>query len=129
MLSTGLTVQVAGKTGTTDDLRDSWFAGFSDDRLGVVWVGRDDNRSTGLSGTSGALKIWLDMMQRLPLKDLQLDRPPSVEMHWIDPQSGGLSKKACAGTVELPFISGSAPTQRAECTSPSLMDRFKGLFD
>jgi penicillin-binding protein 1B len=129
LLGGQLPARVAGKTGTTDDLRDSWFAGFSEDRLGVVWVGRDDNQSTGLSGASGALKIWLDMMQRLPLKDLQLDQPASVEMHWIDKQTGGLSKKGCAGTVELPFISGSAPTQRAECTSPSLLDRIKGLFE
>jgi penicillin-binding protein 1B len=129
LLGRQLSARVAGKTGTTDDLRDSWFAGFSEDRLAVVWVGRDDNQSTGLTGSSGALKIWLDMMQRLPLQDLQLERPETIEMQWIDSQSGGLSKKACAGTVELPFISGSAPTQRAECTSPSLMDRLKGLFN
>ncbi|MGD8631541.1 MAG: penicillin-binding protein 1B, partial [Gammaproteobacteria bacterium] len=52
---------IAGKTGTTDDLRDSWFAGFSGDHLGVVWIGRDDNASTGLTGSSGALRIWRDL--------------------------------------------------------------------
>ena len=41
---------VAGKTGTTDDYRDSWFAGFAENLLGVVWVGNDDNRSIGLTG-------------------------------------------------------------------------------
>src|SRR6185295_13534675 len=54
--------RVAGKTGTTDDLRDSWFAGFSGDYLAVVWMGRDDNKSTGLSGATGALKAWLAFM-------------------------------------------------------------------
>ena len=129
MLASRLPARVAGKTGTTDDLRDSWFAGFSEDRLGVVWVGRDDNQSTGLTGASGALSIWLELMQQLPLQDLQLEKPANIEFKWIDRESGGLSKKACAGTVECPFISGSAPTQRAECTSPSLLDRLKGLFN
>ena len=52
---------IAGKTGTTDDLRDSWFAGFTGDRLGVVWIGRDDNQSTGLTGSSCALHVWRDL--------------------------------------------------------------------
>jgi membrane peptidoglycan carboxypeptidase len=52
----------AGKTGTSGDFRDSWFAGFGGDTLAVVWVGRDDNQSTGLTGASGALPIWADIM-------------------------------------------------------------------
>jgi len=54
---------IAGKTGTTNDLRDSWFAGFGADYLGVVWVGKDDNTATGLTGASGAMQIWGDMMK------------------------------------------------------------------
>jgi len=55
LLPAGL--QVAGKTGTTDDYRDSWFAGFSGDKVGVVWVGRDDNKPAGLSGATGAMTL------------------------------------------------------------------------
>mgnify|MGYP002713051252 CR=1 FL=1 len=128
-LASSLPATVAGKTGTTDDLRDSWFAGFSEDRLGVVWLGRDDNQSTGLTGASGALQIWRDVMQQLPLQDLDLQPPPGIDLQWIDPQSGGLSKKGCLGAVELPFISGSEPTTRAECESPGLLDRLRGLFN
>src|SRR5690606_13609814 len=54
------TLAVAGKTGTTDDLRDSWFAGFTGNHLAVVWLGRDDNGPTHLTGSTGALTVWAD---------------------------------------------------------------------
>jgi len=127
-LAKQLPVRLAGKTGTTDDLRDSWFAGYSEDRLAVVWLGRDDNQSTGLTGSSGALKIWTDIMKSLPLEDLNLDLPESMEKHWIDPESGGITEKNCQGAVELPFLSGSKPTQRAECKSRSFIDSLKSIF-
>ena len=63
---------IAGKTGTTNDYRDSWFAGFSGNYLTVVWVGRDDNKPTGLTGASGAARVWKEVMQRLPLQRLEL---------------------------------------------------------
>jgi penicillin-binding protein 1B len=59
-------IRVAGKTGTTDDLRDSWFAGFGADRLAVVWIGRDDNKPARLTGASGALRVWTDLMLVAP---------------------------------------------------------------
>ena len=52
---------VAGKTGTTDDLRDSWFAGFDAKRLAVTWLGQDNNKPAGLSGATGALRLWTDV--------------------------------------------------------------------
>jgi len=66
---------VAGKTGTTNDMRDSWFAGFSGDRVAVVWVGRDDNKPMGLSGSSGALRVWGDIMASIENQPLN-DMPP-----------------------------------------------------
>ena len=53
---------VAGKTGTSDDLRDSWFAGFTNDHLIVTWLGADDNRPIGLTGSTGAAKIWAGVL-------------------------------------------------------------------
>src|SRR5207247_859740 len=49
---------VAGKTGTTDEQRDAWFAGFTGDRLGVVWIGYDDNRAARLTGAGVAVPVW-----------------------------------------------------------------------
>ena len=61
---------VAGKTGTSDEFRDSWFAGFDANRLAVVWIGDDDNAPTGLTGSSGALMIWDDIMSHAPVAPL-----------------------------------------------------------
>lgn len=69
---------LAGKTGTTNNYRDSWFAGFSGNYLTVVWVGRDDNKSTKLTGSSGAAKVWAKTMQSIPLQRLELAYNDSV---------------------------------------------------
>ena len=107
-------LQVAGKTGTTNDLRDSWFAGFSADRVAVAWVGRDDNAPTGLTGSQGALPVWADLMTRLDNQPLKLATPPGVEYHWVD-RYGRLAAEHCDGAVAFPFIAGSQPALRAEC--------------
>jgi penicillin-binding protein 1B len=69
---------VAGKTGTTNDMRDSWFAGFSGDKVVVAWVGRDDNQPTKLSGSTGALRLWGDIMAGLDSQPLSEQPPDSV---------------------------------------------------
>ncbi len=106
---------VAGKTGTTNDLRDSWFAGFSGDYLGVVWIGRDDNKPTGLTGSSGALKVWSKLMRDASKQPVELIPPESIEWVWIDPQSGLRADERCKNAVEYPFIAGSAPAAPAPC--------------
>ena len=106
---------VAGKTGTTDDLRDSWFAGFTGDRLAVVWVGYDDNRPSHLTGASGAMTIWGEMLAALDPEPLMLPQPERIERVWVDPQNGLLADSSCAGALELPFVNGSAPTDQSPC--------------
>jgi len=128
-LSAQISQNLAGKTGTTDDLRDSWFAGFSNDRLAVVWMGRDDNTSMGLTGSSGALRLWTDIMKKLPVSSLSLDPPTGVELRWIDAKSGALSDKNCQGAVELPFIHGSAPIEKIECETGGFLYQIKRLFN
>ena len=109
-------IGVAGKTGTTDEQRDAWFAGFTGDRLGVVWVGYDDNRAARLSGSAAALPVWGDMMSALAPEALALEKPERIELAWIDPQSG-LRGISCPGAQELPFVQGSAPREMAPCSS------------
>lgn len=110
-------LQVAGKTGTTNDLRDSWFAGYSADRVAVAWVGRDDNAPTGLTGATGALPLWADLMRAIPLEPLQRVVPAGVQYHWVD-GAGRLSAEHCEGAVAYPFIAGSAPRTLAPCAEP-----------
>ncbi|MDX9873597.1 MAG: penicillin-binding protein 1B [Spongiibacteraceae bacterium] len=106
---------VAGKTGTSDGLRDSWFAGFSGDLLAVVWMGRDGNGSTGLTGSSGALRAWLSFMQASSHVGLTLDELSDVEYVWVEENTGLRSREGCPGAQLLPFTAGSAPTRASSC--------------
>jgi len=109
------TLTVAGKTGTTDDLRDSWFAGFSGDRLAVVWLGRDDNQPAGLTGARGALRVWADTLRRIETRPLEPLPPLGIAWAWIDPHSGLRLRERCPRAVRLPFVEGTAPQDWARC--------------
>ena len=110
-------MNLVGKTGTTNEMRDSWFAGFSGDYLSVVWVGRDDNKTTGLTGGSGALQIWAELMRQISKQPVQLIAPDNVLMKWIDPATDWLTAENCPGARLLPFIDGSEPSNYADCGS------------
>ena len=109
-------IAAAGKTGTTDEQRDAWFAGFTGDRLAIVWVGYDDNRAAKLAGASAALPIWGDMMAALAPEPLALAKPEGIELVLIDPQTGLRGGTSCPGATEVPFMQGSAPQERAPCS-------------
>jgi len=128
-LPAGLTV--AGKTGTTNDLRDSWFAGFSGEHLAVVWLGRDDNEPTGLTGSSGALTVWADIMNNIPTRPLAAPVTDKVAYYWIDQSSGLLSEANCEGAINLAFIEGTAPQEHTACrqTQTDSGGWFKNLFN
>ena len=106
-------VRAAGKTGTTDELRDNWFAGYTGDMVAVVWVGRDDNKSTGLTGATGAMTIWGEMMKNLQPEPLQPEVPEDIELAYINPATGQRYPGECAGAVPMPFIKGSLPPETA----------------
>jgi penicillin-binding protein 1B len=113
---------VAGKTGTTNDLRDSWFAGFTGDYLGVVWVGRDDNQSARLTGARGALTVWAAAMKHVAHEPVTLVPPDNIVDVWVDARSGLRSTEGCASAVLIPFISGSAPQGRSDCARSAAAD-------
>jgi penicillin-binding protein 1B len=122
-------LKVAGKTGTTNDLRDSWFAGYAADRVAVVWVGRDDNAPTGLTGATGALPVWGELMASTGSAPLRLNPPAGVAYRWID-EAGRLAADHCQGAVAYPFIVGSEPSERSDCVEQrGLGGFFRGLFD
>jgi penicillin-binding protein 1B len=93
---------LAGKTGTTNALRDSWFAGFGDRLLSVVWIGRDNNQPTKLTGSSGAMQIWIDMMKIIKPEPLSLIEPEEIE--WRSYPDMSNPKSSCSQTKAYPFI-------------------------
>lgn len=103
----------AGKTGTTDDLRDAWFAGFTPTLLTVVWVGHDDNSPLGLTGAQAALPIWAEFMRRAhegsPRSNFE--PPPGIAWADVDPASGLLASPQCPAAVTQAFREGTAPRQ------------------
>jgi penicillin-binding protein 1B len=111
------TVQAAGKTGTTDELRDSWFAGFTGDRLAVVWIGRDDNKPTVLTGSSGALVVWGKIMQSLQPQPLELVEPEGLEWARVDAGIYGRSQNTSRDNVVLPFVAGTLPAGAERASS------------
>lgn len=120
---------VAGKTGTTDELRDSWFAGFTGNHLAVVWLGRDDNGPTHLTGSTGALTVWADLIGSLPEYGFTSTKPETVDYVWVDPVTGLKSDDDCEGSRYMPFIRGTEPREMApHCQRGRLQNWFRGLF-
>jgi penicillin-binding protein 1B len=107
-------LHAAGKTGTSDSQRDSWFAGFTGSHLAVVWVGRDDNKQTGLYGATGALQVWMALLHQLPSAALELSQD-GLDTAWVNPQSGARTDQQCPGARPLPFMAGFVPEESDSC--------------
>jgi penicillin-binding protein 1B len=107
-------LRAAGKTGTSDSQRDSWFAGFTGSQLAVVWIGRDDNKPTGLWGATGALQAWIALFRELPSAPFTSSQD-GLELAWIDPQSGARTQEQCQGARQLPFVAGHLPDESHGC--------------
>nr|WP_182405508.1 penicillin-binding protein 1B [Psychrobacter sp. GP33] len=113
--SLGSNLNLAGKTGTTNDYRDAWFAGYSGNYVSVVWVGRDDNKPIGLSGGTGALPVWVDYMDRLKLTPVSMPEPEGIEWLWLENNSGKLSNERCPDARYLPVLSAYLPDEASSC--------------
>lgn len=112
----GFTAPAAGKTGTS---RDGWFAGFTSNLVCVIWIGFDDNRDLGLSGSQTAAPIWADFMTRavaLPeYSNVQdIGAPQGVTSVLIDPDTLQLATPSCPTTREEVYVTGTAPAQYCE---------------
>ncbi|MEP9318319.1 penicillin-binding protein 1B [Pseudomonas sp. LABIM340] len=124
---------LAGKTGTTNDSRDSWFSGFGQDLLAVVWIGRDDNGKTPLTGATGALQIWTSFMRKANPAPLDMPMPDNVVQAWVDPHTGQGTDANCPGAVQMPYIRGSEPALGAGCGNQTpageVMDWVRGWLN
>lgn len=108
----GFTRPAAGKTGTTNDGRDAWFAGFTPDLVAVVWVGFDDGEPLGMTGAEAALPIWTAFMKTATAASPPADfvPPAGVALVRIDPYTGGVATARCPDTVVEAFPRGREPT-------------------
>lgn len=108
----GFALDAAGKTGTTNDLRDAWFVGFTPELLAVVWVGLDDNQILGLSGAQSALPIWTAFMKRALAgrPNVPFSAPPGIVSVEIDRDTGHLALPGCPRVTTEAFLPGTEPT-------------------
>ncbi len=126
----GITGDVAGKTGTTNDKRDAWFIGFRPDLLVLVWVGFDDGTETHLTGAQGAVPIWEDFMRSIGSEASAetFDRPEGIVQAAVDPATGGLATRRCRETVEELFIEGQLPADCPEHAEGLFRKFWHGIF-
>jgi penicillin-binding protein 1B len=109
----GFVKDAAGKTGTTNDLRDAWFVGFTPELLAVVWVGHDDNQPLSLTGSQAALPIWTDFMKSALAGRASPTflAPDGVTFALIDADTGKLATPSCSHTIEQAFLTGTVPVE------------------
>lgn len=112
----GFTADAAGKSGTTNDLRDAWFVGFTPELLTVVWVGLDDNQPLGLSGSQAALPIWTSFMKNALAgrQSPTFDPPDGVSFIEIDRDTGKIATPVCPRVSTEAFLSGTEPLGQCE---------------
>jgi len=134
----GLSAVTAGKTGTTDALRDAWFVGYTPDLAIGVWVGHDDGQPVGLTGSQAALPIWAAVMQaavkRVPPRPFRV--PEGVVLASVEARTGRGISSLCGGgpAITEAFRAGTEP--RVSCDAPAVVDVaagklvqwFRGLF-
>jgi penicillin-binding protein 1B len=108
----GFSRPAAAKTGTTNDGRDAWFAGFTPDLLAVVWVGFDDDTPLRLTGAEAALPVWTTFMQQATAASPSTGfvPPAGVALERIDPYTGGIGTAACPETIIEAFWKGQEST-------------------
>ena len=100
-------VRLAGKTGTSNDSRDSWFAGFDERNVAAIWVGQDDNSKTGLYGSSGAMAVYQAFLHQRPPLSLRMMPVNGVINGYFDRTTGVAKKGNCDNIIGLPALDAS----------------------
>jgi len=121
--------KMAGKTGTTNEQRDSWFIGYDSEHLVTTWLGHDDNTPTEHTGSSGALVLFADFMKQQGVFNKQLTLPEGVEEITFEQATGNAVLDNCSAIVKLPAIS-SGVQKLSTCRQPAKKDEswFERLF-
>lgn len=91
-------LHLAGKTGTTNNARDTWFVGIDGENVATVWLGKDNNGDTHLTGSSGALKVYKEYLARAEPTVLKL--PKSSHIQWVGINSYG--SWDCSNARQIP---------------------------
>lgn len=128
-----------GKTGTSDDQRDSWFVGFAGELLVLVWLGFDDNRPTPLTGRTGAFQVWKNYINEINPVKSDKNTLSRIEYVWTDMRDGLLSGKKCKNSLLVPFIKGTEPktipSVRRKCANKldransGALDKLRKVFE
>lgn len=114
----------AGKTGTSNDSRDSWFAGYTGSHLAVVWVGNDRNEPTGLYGSTGAMRVWSSLFAGLPSAPLDVGMQ-GLDWGWVDGEVFATTEQDCDGARRYAFVAGYLPPEHVSCRRDSWLDWFR----
>ena len=97
--------ELAGKTGTSNDLRDSWFIGYDERHLVTTWLGNDNNESTNLTGSSGALVLFAEYMKKQGVTNKESIKPATIALALFEQQTGNAVSNECDNTKSYPAIS------------------------
>lgn len=124
-LASGPTARLAaaGKTGTSNDGRDSWFAGYTGSHLAVAWVGNDRNEATGLYGATGAMRVWQGLFSTLPSAPL-VPGESGIEWAYVAQGQFATTEAECTGARRYPFVAGFLPAEHLSCVQRGLLDFF-----
>ncbi len=126
-------INMAGKTGTTNDYRDSWFAGFDRNLVSSVWMGADDNSQVGLSGASGAMQAFIAFQKQQSPKNLSRRFPSELAIAHFDKQTGALSAPGCGEIISVPAILSALPATSKPCAgqqpTPELKPKKKSFWE
>ena len=116
-LAPALSLPLAAKTGTSNDQRDAWFAGFDNQHVGVVWVGRDDNEPMPFAGSGAALPVWRDAFVKMGSEPL-----PAIPWSWITVDNLGRVQGEGCGGARYPMPASRMPAGVTPCVSAPAAD-------